>query len=57
MEYGQIVATRGIAEEIERSALFAAEIATAFNGKPEPLKGNLSGWWSRHIDEVHRIVY
>jgi hypothetical protein len=30
MEYGQIVATRGISEEIERSALFAAEIATAF---------------------------
>jgi toxin YoeB len=26
-------------------------------GKPEPLKGNLNGWWSRHIDEVHRIVY
>ena len=20
-------------------------------GKPEPLKGNLSGWWSRRIDE------
>ncbi|MDD4296108.1 MAG: Txe/YoeB family addiction module toxin [Ruminiclostridium sp.] len=26
-------------------------------GKPEPLKGNLSGWWSRRIDEAHRIVY
>ena len=26
-------------------------------GKPEPLKGNLSGWWSRRIDEVNRIVY
>ena len=26
-------------------------------GKPEPLKGNLSGWWSRRIDEVHRIIY
>lgn len=26
-------------------------------GKPEPLKGNLSGWWSRRIDEEHRIVY
>jgi toxin YoeB len=26
-------------------------------GKPEPLKGNLNGWWSRRIDEVHRIVY
>ena len=26
-------------------------------GKPEALKGNLSGFWSRHIDEVNRIVY
>lgn len=26
-------------------------------GKPEPLKGNLSGWWSRRIDNVNRIVY
>ena len=26
-------------------------------GKPEPLRGNLSGWWSRRIDDTHRIVY
>lgn len=26
-------------------------------GKPEPLKGNLSGLWSRRIDDVNRIVY
>lgn len=26
-------------------------------GKPEPLKNNLSGWWSRRIDDVNRIVY
>ena len=26
-------------------------------GKPEPLKDNLTGWWSRRIDEVNRIVY
>ncbi len=26
-------------------------------GKPEPLKNNLSGWWSRRIDEGNRIVY
>lgn len=26
-------------------------------GKPEPLKGNLAGWWSRRIDESNRIVY
>ncbi len=26
-------------------------------GKPEPLKGDLSGWWSRRINEADRIVY
>ena len=26
-------------------------------GKPEPLKGDLSGFWSRRIDDVHRLVY
>ena len=26
-------------------------------GKPEPLTGNLAGWWSRRIDNANRIVY
>ena len=26
-------------------------------GKPEPLKKNLSGWWSRRINEEDRLVY
>lgn len=26
-------------------------------GKPEPLKGELSGWWSRRISAEHRLVY
>ena len=26
-------------------------------GKPEPLKGELQGWWSRRIDETNRLVY
>lgn len=26
-------------------------------GKPEPLKGDLSGWWSRRINDEHRLVY
>lgn len=26
-------------------------------GKPEPLKHQLAGWWSRRIDAVHRFVY
>lgn len=26
-------------------------------GSPEPLKGNLSGFWSRRIDKKNRLVY
>jgi toxin YoeB len=26
-------------------------------GKPEALKGNLSGYWSRRINDEHRLVY
>jgi len=26
-------------------------------GKPEPLRGDLQGWWSRRITREHRMVY
>ena len=26
-------------------------------GKPEPLKENLKGYWSRRIDNTHRLIY
>ena len=26
-------------------------------GKPEPLKGNFSGYWSRRIDDKNRLIY
>jgi len=26
-------------------------------GKPEPLRGSLSSWWSRRITQEHRLVY
>jgi toxin YoeB len=26
-------------------------------GKPEPLVGNLKGWWSRRITREHRLVH
>jgi toxin YoeB len=26
-------------------------------GKPEPLKENLAGFWSKRIDDTHRLVY
>jgi toxin YoeB len=30
---------------------------TAGTGKPERLKGDLAGAWSRRIDQEHRLVY
>lgn len=29
----------------------------AGTGKPEPLKGQLAGWWSRRLTQEHRLVY
>ena len=29
----------------------------AGTGRPEPLKGEFAGWWSRRIDQEHRLVY
>ena len=26
-------------------------------GRPEPLRGELAGWWSKRIDQAHRLVY
>lgn len=37
-------------KEIQRDPFHGIE-------KPEPLVGDLSGWWSRRIDETNRIVY
>lgn len=40
-----------LVKDIERSG-FSAGI-----GKPEPLRGDLSGFWSRRIDSQNRLVY
>ena len=45
---------------LKRVNLLIKDISRSpFDGirKPEPLKNNLSGWWSRRIDEINRIVY
>ena len=41
------------------SKLISAILATPFEGlgKPEPLKYELAGAWSRRIDKEHRVVY
>ncbi len=39
--------------------LITAASRDPFNGigKPEPLRGELSGYWSRRINEANRLVY
>lgn len=46
-----------VSESIDR--LIQECIRTPFSGtgKPEGLKGNLSGFWSRRITREHRLVY
>jgi toxin YoeB len=41
------------------NALLADTRRTPFSGigKPEPLRGSLSGWWSRRVTAEHRLVY
>lgn len=41
------------------SSLISECLRTPFRGtgKPEPLKGDLSGFWSRRITKEHRLVY
>jgi toxin YoeB len=41
------------------NVLIAAILRDPFKGigRPEPLKGDLTGYWSRRIDKEHRLVY
>jgi toxin YoeB len=32
-------------------------VMTRQKGKPEPLKGELKGWWSRRLTQEDRLVY
>lgn len=47
----------GKLERIERLVRAIQASPFAGIGKPEPLRGDLTGWWSRRIDREHRLVY
>ncbi len=42
---------------IQRIIVETSRDAFSGIGKPQPLRGKLSGFWSRRIDENHRLVY
>jgi toxin YoeB len=46
-----------IADKINRLIADIARSPFKGLGKPEPLRGPMSGWWSRRITEEHRFVY
>jgi len=48
---------RQIQKKIEQLILAIQEDPFQGIGKPEPLKYELSGSWSRRINEEHRIIY
>ena len=46
-----------IQNKIQKLIIAIQENPTEGIGKPEQLKHNLSGYWSRRINQEHRIVY
>ena len=48
---------RAVAEKINELIRDARRDPFKGLGKPEPLKGDIKGWWSRRITGEHRLVY
>jgi len=46
-----------VQERIKQLLISISETPFSGIGKPEPLKHNMSGFWSRRIDRENRIVY
>ena len=48
---------RQMLKRLNRLIMECARTPFTGTGKPEPLRGEFSGWWSRRISEEHRLVY
>ncbi len=48
---------RKLLKRINQLIQEASRTPFAGMGKPEPLKADLSGYWSRRINDEHRLVY
>jgi toxin YoeB len=57
VEYWKLTGNKKIQAKISELLISIALTPEKGIGKPEKLKGNLSGFWSRRIDKEHRIVY
>ena len=56
-DYTSWAADRKVLVRINRLLTEAARDPATGAGKPERLRGDLSGCWSRRIDQEHRLVY
>ena len=52
---GRVVTSAAIVDFVLEETVLRAPFEGI--GKPEPLKGELSGYWSRRINDEHRLVY
>jgi toxin YoeB len=51
------VTDKKVFERVRRIITETAKTPFAGIGRPEPLRGNLKGYWSRRITDEHRLVY
>ena len=56
-DYCRWAGDRKTLTRINRLITEAARDAGVGTGKPERLSGDLAGFWSRRIDQEHRLVY
>lgn len=57
LSYWKKIGNKQILAKIERLLIDIAEHPFTGIGKPEPLRFELAGYWSRRINAEHRIVY
>lgn len=57
LSYWKKIGNKQILTKIERLLIDIAEHPFSGIGKPEPLRFELAGYWSRRINSEHRIVY
>ena len=57
-QYNELTKTdRKLFDRLHRLIMETAKNPFDGIGKPEPLKANLKGYWSRRINDEHRLVY
>ena len=56
-DYTSWVEDRKVLKRVNRLIDEASRDPAVGTGKPEPLRGDLAGYWSRRIDQEHRLVY